>query len=270
MAINLSELWDFSKPEVSEQRFRAALQTASPEEVLILQTQIARTYGLRGGFPQARQILADIQPQLQSAGAEAQVRYYLELGRTYASAAHPPESQTPEAKDLARAAYLRAIDLAQAGGLDDLAIDALHMMVFIDTAPEDQLKWNRQAITVMESSDQPAAKKWEGSLRNNLGYALYLLERYEDAFSEFQLALAACEREGDPRKIRIAYWMIAWTLRAIGRLDEAIEIQLRLEQEWDQAGEPDPYVFEELEHLYRARGDIERADYYAARRKEAK
>jgi hypothetical protein len=50
-------------------------------------------------------------------------------------------------------------------------------------------------------------------------------------------------------------------------LDEAIEIQLRLEREWDEAGEPDPYVFEELEHLYRALQDGERADFYAARRK---
>lgn len=269
MSINLSELWDFNQPAESEQRFRAALQTASAKEALILQTQIARTYGLRGDFSRARQILAEIEPQIQGVSAEAQVRYFLELGRTYASAAHSAESQTPEAKEDARAAYRRAVELARAGNLDDLAIDALHMMVFVDTAPEDQLKWNRQAIAVMEASDQPAAKKWEGSLRNNLGYALYLLERYEDALGEFKLALAACEREGDPRKIRIAHWMIAWTLRALGRLDKAIEIQLQLEKEWDQAGEPDPYVFEELELLYRALNDTQRADHYAVLRRAA-
>ena len=43
--------------------------------------------------------------------------------------------------------------------------------------------------------------------------------------------------------------MIAWTLRALGRLNEALEIQPRLEREYDEAGEPDPYVFEELELL---------------------
>ena len=268
MAINLSELWDFSQPEVSEQRFRAALETASPDEALILQTQIARTYGLRGDFTRAQEILSEVEPQLQDAGAEVQARYYLELGRTYASATHPAESQTPEALEQARAAYLHTVELTQAAGLDNLAIDALHMMVFVDTAPEDQLKWNRQAITVMETSDQPEAKKWAGSLHNNLGYALYLLERYGDALQEFQLALAAREREGNPVKMRIAHWMIAWDLRALERLDEALEIQLRLEREWDQAGEPDPYVFEELEHLYRALGDAKRADHYAARRKE--
>ena len=49
--------------------------------------------------------------------------------------------------------------------------------------------------------------------------------------------------------------MVAWTLRALGRMDEALDIQLRLEHECEAAGAPDPYVFEELEILYRARND---------------
>ena len=92
--------------------------------------------------------------------------------------------------------------------------------------------------------------------------------RYEDALAEFRLALAAHEPGGNPQKIRIAYWMIAWTLRALGRLNEAIEIQLRLERECDEAGEPDPYVFEELELLYQAINNREKAEFYATRRKK--
>ena len=267
MAIDLLTLWDFSNPELSEQRFRASLPTASADDALILQTQIARTYGIRRDFAQAQQILADIEPQIQSASVEAQVRYYLELGRSYSSVTHPPKSQTPEVKERARSAYLHAFGLAQAGELDYLAIDALHMMTVVDTAPEDQLEWNRKAVAFMQSSTQPDAKKWAGSLHNNTGYALCLLERYEDALAEFRLALAAREREGDPQKIRIAQWMIAWTLRALGRLNEALEMQLRLEREWDEAGEPDPYVFEELELLYQALNNSEKAEFYAARRK---
>jgi tetratricopeptide (TPR) repeat protein len=143
------------------------------------------------------------------------------------------------------------------------------MMTFVDTAPEDQLEWNYQAMALMQSSAQPDAKSWEGSLHNNTGYALYLLGRYEDALLEFKLALAAREREGDPQKIRIAHWMIAWTLRALGRLNEALEIQLRLERECDEAGQPEPYVFEELELLYQALNNHEKAEFYAARRKAA-
>jgi hypothetical protein len=62
--------------------------------------------------------------------------------------------------------------------------------------------------------------------------------------------------------------MIAWTLRFLGRLDEALEIQLRLEKECDEARRPDPYVYEELEYLYRALKDDDKADGYAIRRKK--
>ena len=61
--------------------------------------------------------------------------------------------------------------------------------------------------------------------------------------------------------------MIANTLRLMGRLDEARDIQLRLEREWDADKEPDPYVFEELEAIYKAQGNTERAAHYAARLK---
>jgi hypothetical protein len=44
---------------------------------------------------------------------------------------------------------------------------------------------------------------------------------------------------------------------------------VRLERECEAARAQDPYVFEELEHLYRASGDLVRADAYAARRKAA-
>ena len=268
MTIDLSALWDFNKPTVSEERFRAALATASGDDALILQTQIARTYGIRGNFSQAQQILATLEPQIEHASPEAKVRYYLELGRTYSSATHPSESQTAEVKELARSAFMRAAELAQNGKLDNLAIDALHMMTFVDTAPEEQLEWNRKAVTLMQSSSQPDAKKWEGSLHNNTGYALHLLGEYEEALTEFKLALGAYERSGNPQNIRIAHWMIAWTLRALGQFNEAIQIQLRLEKEWDEAGEPDPYVFEELELLYQALNDQEKAAFYATRRKE--
>jgi tetratricopeptide (TPR) repeat protein len=144
------------------------------------------------------------------------------------------------------------------------------MMTFVDTAPEEQLEWNHKALALMQSSDQPDAKKWAGALHNNTGYALYLLERYDEALAEFKLALAAHERSGKPQNIRVAHWMIAWTLRALGQLNEALEIQLRLEREYDEAGEPDPYVFEELELLYQAINDKEKAEFYANRRNAIK
>jgi len=267
MTVDLSTMWDFAHPEISERRFRAALAVASGDDALILQTQIARTFGLRRDFVQAQKVLGEIESQLQKASFEAKAYYFLELGRSYTSATHPPESQTDEVRQKASSAYLAAIQLAQEAGLDLLTIDALHMLAFVETTVEDQIEWNRRAIAAMQASSLPEASKWAGPLHNNLGYALHSLGRYDEALHEFELALAAHQRGGNLQSIRIAHWMVAWTLRALGRYDEALEIQLRLEQECADAGEPDPYVFEELEHLYRALNDSEQAEKYAERRK---
>jgi tetratricopeptide (TPR) repeat protein len=269
MAIDLTALWDFNRPELSEQRFRTALASARGDDALILQTQIARTQGLRKDFSRARETLAGIEPQIKTAGIEARTRYSLELGRTHASATHPRELQTDDAKASARAAFSEALASAKSGGLDDLAIDAIHMFAFIDTAPADQLRWAQEALAVSVASNQSAARRWEASIRNNVGMALHSLGRFDEALAQFNQALILREQGTDRGRIRVAHWMVAWTLRAMNRLDESLEIQLRLEQECAAANEPDPYVFEELETLYRAKGRPEQASHYASLRKAA-
>jgi tetratricopeptide (TPR) repeat protein len=104
----------------------------------------------------------------------------------------------------------------------------------------------------MEASSNPEAKKWEASLRNNLGYGLHGLGRYEEALEQFRLALEAREKQGEITNIRVAHWMIAWTFRAMKRYEQALEIQLRLERENDAGGTPDVYVYEELVELFEA------------------
>jgi tetratricopeptide (TPR) repeat protein len=142
------------------------------------------------------------------------------------------------------------------------------MFDFVDTTPQDQLKWGLEALGIVESSTQPQAVKWEASIRNNIGYALHQLGRYPEALAQFQQAVVIREQEADAESTRAAHWMVAWTLRALDRPDEALEIQLRLEQECEAAGQPDPYVFEELEILYRAEGNFDRAGHYERLRKE--
>jgi hypothetical protein len=75
MAIDITKLWDYSKPAESEARFRAAINGASDDDAFILQTQIARTFGLRRQFDTARATLAPLEPRLATVSAEAQVRY---------------------------------------------------------------------------------------------------------------------------------------------------------------------------------------------------
>ncbi|OYV01544.1 MAG: hypothetical protein CFE45_04395 [Burkholderiales bacterium PBB5] len=268
-AIDLAPLWDFARPEVSEQRFRAALADAPGADALILLTQIARSQGLRQDFDGARLTLQAIAGRVGTASAEAQVRYHLERGRTYASATHPPPLLTPEALQQARQAFERAFELARAAQLDGLAIDAIHMFAFVDQAPADQLKWGLAALDVSLGSQQPQARRWEPSIRNNVGYALHQLGRYDEALSQFQQALALREQGTNRQATFVAKWMVAWTLRSLGRNDEALRIQLQLEQQADASGTPDPHVFEELEALYRGQGDQAKAQHYAQRQAEA-
>ena len=269
MAIDLTPLWDFARPEVSEQRFRAALATATGDDALILRTQIARSQGLRRDFDGARQTLQAIAASMGTAGAEAQVRYHLERGRTDASATHPQPLLTPEALQQARQAFERALELARAAQLDGLAIDAIHMFAFVDQAPVDQLRWGEAALAIALKSSQPAAQRWEPSIRNNVGYALHQLGRYDEALDQFQQALVLRERGTNRQATFVAHWMVAWTLRSLGRSDEALRIQLQLEQQADASGTPDPHVFEELEALYRGQGDQAKAQHYAQRKAEA-
>jgi tetratricopeptide (TPR) repeat protein len=270
MTVDLSTLWDYAHPAVSEERFRAAIVRAAPDDAFILQTQVARTYGLRKDFVKAREILAGIEPRFESVSPEAQVRWLLEMGRTWASPVHMQEQLSPENREKARPLYMRAFEIAKQAKLDFLAIDALHMMVVVDDAPAQQLEWNMKAIEYMEACSQPEAKKWEGSLYNNVGYAHHLAGRDDEAIIYYGKSLAAYERQGRAANVRIAHWMIANALRTQGRLQDALAIQQRLEREWDQAGEPDPYVYEELEALHRALGNEPLAKHYAGKRRAAK
>ena len=86
MTIDISSLWDFNDPAPSDARFRAALETATGNDALVLQTQIARTYGLRGEFTRTRAVLTGVEAELDSAGPEARVHYLIEPARRKALA----------------------------------------------------------------------------------------------------------------------------------------------------------------------------------------
>ena len=266
---DLATLWDFQRPALSEERFRQRLASASGDAALVLQTQIARTYGLRRRFDEVRAVLAPLRPQLPGAGAEAVVRWHLEWGRAHASATHDRATLSDEHREAARQAYRTAADTARAAGLDGLAVDALHMLPFTTQDEVQGLAWTQQALALALASPQPEAQRWEASLRNNLGVTLNALGRHDEALAMLQSAVPATERGGSPERLRIAHWMVAHTLRRLGRSDEALAIQQRLERENAAAGTPDPYVFEELALLHRGRGDTALAEAYDARQREA-
>jgi tetratricopeptide (TPR) repeat protein len=270
-AVDVAALWDFANPGLSEQRFRDALATAQGDDVLILQTQIARTHGLRRDLHRARELLKSLEPQLADAGPEARARHALEWGRNHISAVTRPAERTPENLEAARSAYLRALAVARQAGLDGLAIDAVHMMAFVDDAPARQQRWNEQALQMVQASTQPAGRQWEASIRNNLALSLHTQGRHAESLPHYERALALREAaQASPRQQYVARWLVARGLRLVGRLDEALAQQTRLEGQMHVVGDPDPFVLEELEQIHRARGDEARAAGYAQRLAEAR
>jgi tetratricopeptide (TPR) repeat protein len=82
-----------------------------------------------------------------------------------------------------------------------------------------------------------------------LGWTLFDRGDLADALTTFEEALAARVEQGKPAEIQVARWCIGRTLRALGRIDEALASQQSLAAEHAAAGTTDPYVQEELAAL---------------------
>ena len=232
-------MWDFADPAASERRFREALAAAQGDLALELETQIARTYSLRKRFAEAHETLERVAPRLAGAGARPRVRYLLERGRSFNSAGD---------KAAARPLFLQAWELAHAANEEYLAIDAAHMVAIVEGG-EHALRWNLMALPLAEKALDPEARRWRAALLNNIGQELNALGRHEEALGYLERALEAYRERGDKGTIRIARWMVAHTLRLLGRGDEALAMQLALKRELDAEGVADPHVQDELEKL---------------------
>jgi len=237
--IDFDSMWDFSNPHGTEQRFREILLQVSESNpgYLELLTQIARTQGLQGKFRRAHQTLDQVARRLDRYPSRAHVRYLLERGRVFNSSDHTDEAQP---------LFQQALDMATEISEDGYAVDAIHMLAIV-APPESSLDLNLRAIQLAESSHQPKARNWLASLYNNTGWSYHSLGDFESALDMFQKAEAARREQGRVPEIRIAQWCVARALRSLGRIEEALSIQMALKKELDAAGEEgDGYVHEEI------------------------
>jgi tetratricopeptide (TPR) repeat protein len=231
---DLRALWDFDDPAGSERRLRAAADVAEGTERLVLLTQVARALGLQERYDDAHALL----DQLSVGDGEVAARVSLERGRLLRSAGDP---------EAARPHFEAAVQAEQ----DELRVDALHMVALVAPA-EERIAINERALAIARSSGDPAARRWDASLLNNIGMVHAEAGDWPDALAAFDRALAARERIGEDAQTRVARWMVAWALRHLGRTAEALAIQRALKAELDALGDSDPYVDEELALLDRA------------------
>lgn len=259
-------LWDYGNPAATESRFLEALAqaeaTASLDYLAQLETQIARTQGLRADFDTAASWLDRAEARCADAEARgedvrtARVRLLLERGRCLNSSGRPADSVP---------LFEQALAQAEAAGLENLAVDAAHMLG-IAVPGADGLDWNLGAIARAEAATDPQARRWLGSLYNNTGWSLHDLGRFDEALDLFEKSLDFRLAQAAAKPIRIAQWCVARCLRSLGRNDEALARQLALRDDFAATGEDDGFVHEELGELYLLAGrpDEARPEFAAA------
>lgn len=232
MTTPLRDLWDFGDPAGSEERFRALAEASEEPVATHAWTQVARALGLQERYDEAHAVLDRLDP----ADPEARVRTDLERGRLQRSAGDP---------GAARPLFEEAARLALGAGLEELEVDALHMVALV-LSPADRLAAHQVALERARQATDRAARDWDASLLNNIGMEHADAGDHVSALAAFEEALGARERIGDPARTRVARWMVGWSLRHLGEVDRAREVQLALKAELDALGEHDPYVDEEL------------------------
>jgi tetratricopeptide (TPR) repeat protein len=232
----------------------AAYDPANLELRPILLTQVARAVGLGGRFDQARALLDEVEsgaaPSADaSADPETSVRVLLERGRVLNSSGSPAD-----ARPLFEAAFSRA----SAAGFEHLAIDSLHMVAIVASASE-QVALIEQALALARAASDPRARDWRASLLNNLGWTRFESGELEAALALFQEAVEERVRLGKVREIGVARWCVARTLRALGRVPEALEAQTDLAAWLLAQGMPDSFVEEEIGECLVALGRLPEA-----------
>jgi tetratricopeptide (TPR) repeat protein len=244
----ISGLWNYDDPVGSEQRLRDAADRAAGAERMLILAQVARALGLQERYAEAHRELDRVEaarrrlPGIGRLTALAlQAHVALERGRLHRSSGDP-ERAGEHLED--------AATLAREAGEAAVAVDAAHMLALVEPRGPFAVRLHRQALKLARASEDPAVRRWEAPVLNNLGCALVDIGRTQEALSVFEEALAlrrAAEPAGE--ETRIARYMVARTLRLLGRTEEALQIQRELKAQLIAEGREDPHVDEELSLL---------------------
>ncbi len=250
---DLHGLWDYNDPAGTESKLRAVLAKAEASDDrgyhAELLTQIARAQGLQRQFDEAHRTLDEAEEMIDGDMHRARVRLLLERGRVFNSSG---------SADKAKPLFIKAWELASGEGIDGLAVDAAHMVATVEVR-EEGLKWNHKALDLANSSSDPDAQRWTGSLCNNIGWSHHSNGDHNKALIYFEQALQHRRAQGKADDIRIARWCIARCLRSLNRVEEALAVQRELEQQIAEIENPDGYVYEELAECLYALGRTDEA-----------
>ena len=214
----LDALWLPGDPIASAERLAAAAAEPARSEVVRaeLQTQRARALGLQGRIEEAEALLDSLEPAI----GVLEVRVQLERGRIRLAA-----DRADEAVPLLESA-LRA---ARRDGDVSLAVETALTLAEADRPHTQQ--WIEEGLADLAGTGDPGILRWGVVLHDLRGWARLDDGDAEAALVSFEDAADYAERYGTADQRFAAQWATGRALRELGRVDEALALQRRLQEE---------------------------------------
>lgn len=233
--------WNFQDPAESEANFLDLIERGQAlgdsAYVVETMTQLARSIGMQRRFDEAHSVLSEAESMLTEDMQLARVRLLLEWGRAINSGGDSAGSIEH---------FEEALSISRSVDLEYLAVDAAHMLGIVEQ-PDNAIRWNETAIEMAEAAADERARTWLGPLYNNLAWTYNDLGKHEDALALFEKDILFRESQGREFQASIALWSKAKTLRFLGRVPKALEIQQSLIDHTDRKGKAaEGYTHEEI------------------------
>lgn len=226
-------------------------------------TQLVRVQNLQGKSTEAketlelaRKLILALRPAIRGRN---EIRLLIEEGRHLCMAMMPSKAQIH---------FQQAWAMATAANEVFLSIEVA-VMLSISQPPKFKNDWLQRAIELGEKTDVPHAKLWLAQLYLMEGWHAFDFRRFEDALRSFNLALNRPRERGEMTSLVLIRWCVARALRALGRNQEALDIQKELLVEVSHSDKLSGYIFLEIaECLQLLRKTDEAKTYFESAYKE--
>ncbi|MES3038712.1 MAG: hypothetical protein V4736_12465 [Bdellovibrionota bacterium] len=246
---DIDGFWNFEDLAETESKIRNLL----PQEAggwnsknLEILTQLGRVQGLQGNLSLARATLDQAQKAInQIEGPDRirpEIRFLLEQGRIFCLSMTPFKAQP---------FFTQAWTLANDANETFFAIDAA-LMLSISQPPKSKNEWLQKALALAEKTEKEQGQLWLAQLYTMDGWHSFDFRLFDKALESFQKAFQRPRAANEKNKEIIIRWCVARALRAVGRTEEALDMQQRLLTELTSAATPNGHVFLEVAECLQA------------------